>query len=383
MESFHWDRHFETGIATVDEQHHGLVDMINRFGAMLIDAQDVGVEPIEVLFTELASYAQYHFEEEEDLMDRLGLDPRHVQAHRQAHADFVRDVTVLHEGARERGETAQGLLKFLTYWLAYHILGSDQAMAAQVRAIESGQSAPEAYQLAASMHEGATEPLLQALNGLFEQVSQRNRALMELNSTLEAKVAQRTASLSEANHLLEQMALTDVLTGLPNRRHAMAWLEQAWAAASRNVSALSCIMIDADGFKQVNDRYGHEAGDEVLRQLARHLRYSVRTDDTVCRLGGDEFLIICPGTGLEGALQAAEATRQEISKLRVDVAGGGQWVGSVSMGVASRMATTGDFDALLKIADDGLYIAKRQGRNCVASGHAATPELRPAGPSAA
>ncbi len=375
MESFHWGKHFETAIASVDEQHHGLVDLINEFGELLIQPGAVSGAAIEDLFNRLATYAQYHFEEEEALMQEAGLDPHHVQSHVLAHTRFVRDVTLLHDGVAQRPQAAHELLKFLTYWLAYHILGSDQDMAKQIRAIGSGQTPEAAYRSNEIIQSGATEPLLVALNGLFQQVSERNRELMELNRTLEEKVTERTLSLSQANQRLEQIALTDVLTGLPNRRHAMAWLEHVWVEAEKDDSPLSCVMIDADGFKQVNDRYGHEAGDEVLRQLARQLRYCVRTDDTVCRLGGDEFLIICPGTDLDGALLAAEAVRRDIAQMRVSVTDGGQWVGSVSMGVAARVPAMKTFDAIIKLADDGLYIAKRRGRNCVACGHDA-PDLK-------
>lgn len=369
MESFHWDQHFETGLETVDQQHHGLVDLINRFGELLVQADSVSANDIEALFNELAAYAQYHFQEEEKLMREVGLDPRHVAKHKQSHADFVQDVTLLHQGVAERRETSHGLLKFLSYWLAYHILGSDQSMAKQIAAVQAGQAPEEAYLATERIHEGATEPLLLALNGLFQQVSERNRELKQLNSSLEAKVMERTQSLAEANQLLEKMALTDVLTGLPNRRQAMAWLAQAWAQSERDASPLACIMIDADGFKQVNDRHGHAAGDEVLRQLAARLRAAVRSNDVVCRIGGDEFLIICLGTGLEGVQQVAETMRQDIAKLRVPVSGG-EWLGSVSVGVAVKRAVMQNSEDLIKAADEGLYMAKRNGRNCVACGNA-------------
>jgi hemerythrin len=275
----------------------------------------------------------------------------------------------MQKGVAERYEAAQRLLKFLTYWLAHHILGTDQSMARQVAAIQAGQKPEEAFAAEQVMKEGATEPLLHALTGLFQQVSERNRELQELNATLETKVAQRTHSLAEANHLLEQMARTDVLTGLPNRRHAMAALAQAWLASVQDASPLACMMIDADGFKQANDKYGHDAGDEVLRQLSRQLRYTVRTDDIVCRLGGDEFLIICPNTTVEGALQVAETMRREIAKLHVPV-NGGEWLGSISVGVATKSAAMRNFEELIKAADEGLYTAKRDGRNRVACGNA-------------
>ena len=162
----------------------------------------------------------------------------------------------------------------------------------------------------------------------------------------------------------EHLALHDHLTGLPNRRHAMTRLALDWSESLRDGTPLACMMIDADGFKQVNDKHGHDAGDQVLRQLASHLRYCMRTDDVVCRLGGDEFLIICPRTTLEGALHAAESTRQAIAQLRVPT-GDGVWLGSISVGVAVRTPDMQNPEDLIKEADQGVYIAKREGRNCV------------------
>jgi hemerythrin len=265
----------------------------------------------------------------------------------------------------ENLETAKPLLKFLIYWLAYHILGSDQAMAKQIVAIQSGQSATTAYIAEERMKEGAVEPLLHALNGLFRQVSERNRELLQLNQTLEARVAERTNELAIANRQMEVIALTDVLTGLPNRRHAMRSLGLAWDESIKDNTPLACMMIDADGFKQINDNYGHDAGDEVLRQLSRNLQYAVRTDDIVCRLGGDEFLVICPNTILDGAMRLAEKLRLAIAAMHVP-AGKGEWHGSISIGVAGRKAAMGNLEELIKAADEGVYRAKKNGRNCVA-----------------
>lgn len=365
MESFRWGKHFETGLALIDEQHHALVALINRYGRLLTDADGVGSEELQTVFDELTAYTQYHFNAEENLMQAMALDPRHVAEQKRAHGAFLQELTLMQQGIARRQETTQRLLKFLTYWLAYHILGIDQSMAKQIGSIQSGRTPEQAYQDEKVMKEGATEPLLLALNGLFQEVSERNRELRELNRTLEIKVVERTQSLAEANLLLEQMVQTDVLTGLPNRRHAMARLAQAWAQSERDATPLACMMIDADGFKHINDSYGHDAGDEVLRQLATRLRQVVRTNDIVCRLGGDEFLIICPGTALDGAMQAAEATRQAITGLRVPVNDTGEWIGSISVGVAMRNTATQTMDELLKSADDGLYLAKRNGRNRV------------------
>ncbi len=365
MDSFRWDKHFETGLAEVDKQHHHLVDVINRFGDLLSQLEGVSFGDIETVFNELADYAKYHFREEEYMMSLVGLDPRYVAHHVQLHLNFLQELARMRAGVSpQKPDAAKPLLKFLTYWLAFHILGTDQSMARQVRAIQAGRKPADAFSAEEVMKEGATEPLLYALNGLFHQVSERNRELLELNRTLEDKVAERTQALSEANHRLEDMALTDVLTGLPNRRHAMSRFARDWSESQRDATPLACMMIDADGFKQINDNYGHDAGDEVLRQLSKNLSYSVRTDDIVCRLGGDEFLIICPHTSLEGALHAAELTRQAISALRVP-AGKGVWPGSISVGVAVRTPEMSGPEDLLKAADEGVYIAKRNGRNRV------------------
>jgi hemerythrin len=123
-------------------------------------------------------------------------------------------------------------------------------------------------------------------------------------------------------------------------------------------------MIDADGFKQINDNYGHDAGDEVLKQLSKVLSHAVRNDDIVCRLGGDEFLIICPDTSVNGALLVANKMREKVANLRVPV-NGGEWIGSVSVGVAVRTSTMQSLEELIKASDEGLYIAKLNGRNRV------------------
>lgn len=111
---------------------------------------------------------------------------------------------------------------------------------------------------------------------------------------------------------------------------------------------------------------GHESGDFVLQALARELKHSVRNDDIVCRLGGDEFLIICTDTPLEGALYLAKLVRKAVAEIKVR-AGMGFWKGSISIGVAVRTAAMEGPDALLKAADDGVSMAKRDGRNCVRS----------------
>ena len=367
MQSFQWSPCFMTGLTTVDEQHHRLVDVINQFGDLLLRPQGSCSEELEAVLGELANYAKVHFQDEEVLMVQAGLDPRHVTHHQDQHAKFLQDVTYLHAGLQSGNQQdAKALLEFLSNWLAYHILGTDQLMTCLMNASKSGQSQEEAYQIYQASKDPATATLLQAMNRLFHQVSERNRDLFELNRTLESRVTERTQELLKVNQQLENMAMTDVLTGLPNRRHAMLALQADWQTAQANGQPLACMMLDADGFKTINDSFGHDAGDEVLCELAMTLKHTVRNDDLVCRLGGDEFLIICGNTTLDGAMQIAEKLRHEVSLMRVS-AGGGVWPGSISLGVAVASAATSGVDQLLKTADEGLYLAKRNGRNCVAT----------------
>ena len=268
---------------------------------------------------------------------------------------------------------AKQLLKFLTNWLAYHILGVDQDMARQLAAIQTGASAKDAYLAEETNRLQSTEPLLAALVCLFEQLSKQNQALLEMNKTLEMKVQERTQALTDANVQLEKIAMTDALTGLPNRRYAMGVLRQLWDTDYSPTSSLVCMMIDADGFKQINDNYGHESGDIVLQALVRELNHSVRNDDIVCRLGGDEFIIICTDTPLNGAMYLAKLVRKVVAEMRVK-AGMGVWKGSISIGVAVRDQAMEGPDALLKAADDGVYMAKHDGRNCVRSIQVATKD---------
>ena len=362
MASFQWDENYVTGIDTVDAQHQELVRIINDLGELLMCATPVKEAVLRAVIEQLFNYTQEHFRDEEQLMQTHGIDPRHFSHHQRAHQHFIQEIAILSADPQLLNR-AHSMLKFLVDWLAYHILGSDQSMALQLQMIREGHSAETAYTAYQQLGMRATEPLLVALHRLFEQVSQRNRALYELTLTLESKVEARTRELALANKHLEELSLTDVLTGLPNRRHAMRVLQTEW---DMHTLPLSCVMLDGDGFKQVNDTYGHAAGDQVLSALAHCLKTHIRTDDLACRLGGDEFLIVCPQTDLLGALHLAEQLRQTVNTLRIRV-GDGIWQGRISVGVATRIETMPRLDDLLKCADEGVYLAKRSGRNQVAT----------------
>ncbi|GGA81469.1 GGDEF domain-containing protein [Neiella marina] len=364
MKSFQWSSNFVTGIDSVDSQHQELIALVNQLGDLLSAADNSQAELMPVL-EQLKNYTAYHFSDEEDLMAKWQIDSRHLQPHIQAHQRFLFEIDTLQQDLASNGSgNARYLMEFLVHWLAYHILGQDQNMALQLDQIQQGLSPQQAFEAEERGKDRATAPLLSAMNALFEQVSQRNRELVQLNQTLEQKVKQRTEDLYQANKYLEQLSLTDALTSLANRRRAMQALEHMWLHALERRQHVGCMMIDADHFKQVNDSYGHEAGDQVLVALAQTLATSVRNDDLVCRLGGDEFLVLCPNTDLDGLQKVADKTHQAATRLEV-ATGGTPWPGSISVGIAAMVPTDGDFKVLLKLADDGVYAAKEAGKNCV------------------
>jgi two-component system, cell cycle response regulator len=170
--------------------------------------------------------------------------------------------------------------------------------------------------------------------------------------------------LTSANRKLQTMAMTDPLTGLPNRRSAMKRLTAAVAETVRHGEKLSCIMIDIDHFKTVNDTLGHESGDLVLKAIASTFHRKARMYDIVNRTGGEEFLVICTRSDLVEAQQLAERLRIAVADLQIDIKKTAIQV-TISLGVANWRPEFQNGDALIKAADMALYKAKKNGRNRV------------------
>ncbi len=167
-----------------------------------------------------------------------------------------------------------------------------------------------------------------------------------------------------AEELLLELATTDGLTGLTNRRHFLERGRAELERARRTGHPVSCIMFDVDHFKKVNDTYGHDAGDAVLKTLARTARETLRGMDVLGRIGGEEFAAILPETDLEAALHAAERLRLAVASMNVEHDGRPLPV-TVSLGVALSSGPDESLDDLLRRADQALYRAKQGGRNRV------------------
>ncbi|WP_018409924.1 diguanylate cyclase [Methyloversatilis thermotolerans] len=176
------------------------------------------------------------------------------------------------------------------------------------------------------------------------------------------EIRRYAAELGISNRRLQEIALTDSLTGLPNRRYAMSRLGQEWAISLRSERPLSCLLIDIDHFRQINDTYGRDVADQLLERTARTLRDGARAQDVICRTGGDEFLIICPDTDIDQAMACAQRLCASVAATPT-MAGRLRLASSISIGAAGRLAAMPDADSLLTLADQALMNAKKDGRN--------------------
>lgn len=204
------------------------------------------------------------------------------------------------------------------------------------------------------------------------RAAQRVLQLRSRVAAQEKTLQQHLAELAVANRKLHRAAMTDELTQLPNRRFAEETMRDGWSEAAKQDSDLSLIVGDIDHFKKVNDTHGHLVGDVVLASVARVFRQEVRSCDVACRLGGEEFLVICPNTDLVGARNCAERLREKIATSAIEVSGKKHQV-TISLGVATRRnggSPAGSIEVLFKAADDAAYESKRAGRNRVSVGHA-------------
>lgn len=474
-EIFPWNDNFATGITSIDDQHKKLVQLLNRLANHLACQADLLT--LGTVFSELADYAVHHFKTEEAIWQQYLPDDGWEIEHKQTHEKFLTGVLELkaEENCKPFEEVVEDILAFLTHWLAFHILESDQRMAKVVLALQTGMSLESAKMQADREMAGSTKVLIDTVLSMYDNLSARTMQLMreiterqkvEAKLRLAANVFQNTleaicitdakvkiidvnpafcrvtqlnydeiigtslqtlkSGLSDENfaaaiwqtiaesdhwsgevwnraqsgelnaewltlsavkneqnvitnyvgvfsditHLiqhqrkLERIAHHDALTGLPNRLLLSDRLEMAIAHAERTRTYLAVCYLDLDGFKPVNDRFGHATGDQVLKEISQRFLKVIRGNDTVARLGGDEFVI------LFGDLQAPEGCQglldrllqESVRPIRIKTVDDTVQV-SASIGVAMFPTDGGDPDTLLHQADQAMYLAKRSGKS--------------------
>jgi two-component system, cell cycle response regulator len=209
---------------------------------------------------------------------------------------------------------------------------------------------------------GADDYITKPIN--FAELEARVRAQLRIKM-LQEEVERQRRALEEMNEQLRHTSQTDALTGLDNRRHLQERLDEQFEHARRLSEPFSVLMCDLDKFKSVNDTYGHLVGDEVLKQLADILTAQAREIDHIGRYGGEEFMLLLPGTVADAGVTFAERVRRAV-EAHVFTFEGGTLRRTMSSGVAGwphpRIRTC---DELVKAADDALYVAKERGRNRV------------------
>ncbi len=249
------------------------------------------------------------------------------------------------------GLTAALMASALAWMAARRLSDALYALADAASAVEAG-------------HPGSNIPAMDSnreVRQLSQALGRMTHRLLAAREAMEEKVRLRTLELEAANRALDLQARTDALTGLLNRRGFETQMAFALALAQRSTRPLSLIAVDVDHFKRVNDTYGHEAGDEVLRRLARTLETRLRGSDVIARLGGEEFVALLPDTDLEGARAIAQTLVTAMAQQQDPVVG----TITVSAGVASMRGADDTGDAILRRGDIALYEAKGQGRNRV------------------
>jgi diguanylate cyclase (GGDEF)-like protein len=246
----------------------------------------------------------------------------------------------------------------------------------ELRAVDGGRQAyciamipPEAeVGVAKLMLAGASDYLLQNFTeaALMVRLSSAQR-VVALQGAVRAEresVIRSSGDWARSNRRLLEEALTDPLTKLHNRRYGLDRFSQEWGFSAHSDTPLSCLMLDIDHFKRVNDQYGHEVGDIVLNQIARVIEQVSRKDDVAFRFGGEEFCVVCPNSTLAAAMQLGERIVREVRAGRYGE-DGKRFPVTMSIGVASRSPSDSDQEALLGRADKALYAAKSAGRDRV------------------
>ncbi|GAB7081287.1 GGDEF domain-containing protein [Megalodesulfovibrio paquesii] len=206
----------------------------------------------------------------------------------------------------------------------------------------------------------------------YEKLFRQSMRLVKMGDRMQQKLAGLNDTLERKQEELLRLAATDVLTGLANRRAFMDAAHTALSRAARHNLPLSLFLVDADHFKQINDSYGHDAGDLVLKNIAVMGKASLRAEDLFARFGGEEFAALLPDAELPEALAAAERLRHNMAQCAVAVQGRRiRYTVSVGVATLGSCATQGTavdtVDRLIKAADEALYRAKAAGRNTVAA----------------
>ncbi len=351
IDLFPWNSKFETGIEIIDSQHKGLVALINKLAVAITFEEKK--EDLDLIFISLAKYAEAHFSTEEKIWEKYFQHNQDFIHHQLSHKKFIDKVTHLQRKIHTHPseELEKKILSFLSRWLAFHILDDDMRMSYITKLMDEGFSLEESKKKEAISGHKFNENILETTINMYEHLSQNTIALYQEINKREA-----------AEKKLTFIAQHDGLTQLPNRRLFAEVANFSLHRAKRNSHQEFLMFIDIDGFKMINDQYGHQIGDELLVLIAERLKKCIRLEDIIARFGGDEFLVHLAGhCEIEDAKKIAEKINQSIaqdfklSRVTAKV--------SASIGIAHFPEDADNIDDLLEKADAAMYKAKKAGKN--------------------
>jgi two-component system cell cycle response regulator len=237
-------------------------------------------------------------------------------------------------------------------------------LCSQLRSLENTRQTP----ILIIFNPGEQQRMIRALefgvNDYLVRPIDKQELLARVNT--QVKRSRYTAKLRSSVQQSWELAITDPLTGLFNRRYMETQVAALVEDAVNLQRGFAVLLIDADLFKAINDTHGHDVGDRVLTELGKRIRDNLRAIDVPCRIGGEEFMIAMPDTDIAAACQVAERLRQAVHSrpFAVDAEPGPLSL-TISIGVAGLEGASDTLEALLKLADEALYQAKRDGRNRV------------------
>jgi two-component system cell cycle response regulator len=237
-------------------------------------------------------------------------------------------------------------------------------LCATLRSLETTRQTP----ILAMVEEGDMKRLVRALDIGVNDYLMRPIEASELTARVRTQLRRKRYAdrLRHSLQLSLEMAITDQLTGLFNRRYMSRHLGTLISSAQTTGKPVSFLILDIDYFKHINDTYGHDVGDEVLREFAGRISANVRGIDLACRYGGEEFVVVMPDTDLTFAYMVAERLRQSVADVPFTIGvPPGQISVTISIGVTATEGAGDTAEALLRRADQALYRAKRDGRNRV------------------
>lgn len=395
-ELFEWDDNIKVFVDEVDDEHKQLVDIINSIHTYTLfmeekqletkkeekqikkdllndESNQVLVELAELynLIEQLKNYTIYHFKNEEEYMQKQGLDRMYIHKHHNQHLNFRQQVEIMVNGMLSGDitvKTVQKLLNFLINWLVLHIVGEDKDMVKQIRYIkDEGLNPKEAYNRVESERDAQATVMVKALQELLVIFQERSAELSKIQEETQKQVDLKTNEYLKMYREYESLSQTDQLTGVYNRKKAMDILDNNWKKYDIDGNNFSILHINLDGFKNINDLHGHDKGDLVLKVFADKIVGLNIFNSVFCRLGGDEFLMVLENTNNDEAVGVANDIINVVRQIVVtsddnkDI-----WKGSVSIGVASTTnLKSKSYNELLKEADDYLQEAKYSGKNCI------------------